>query len=33
MSRRQSFFEGVKFARQGNRISDISHAVQTYVES
>ena len=29
----QSFFEGVKFARQGNRVSDISHAVQTYVES
>ncbi len=30
---RQSFFEGLKFARQGNRISDISHAVQVYVES
>ena len=30
---KQSFFEGLKFARQGNRISDISHAVQTYVES
>jgi len=30
---RQSFFEGVKFARVGNRISDISHAVQTYVEA
>ena len=30
---RQSFFEGVKFARQGNRVSDISHAVQTYAES
>ena len=30
---RQSFFEGVKFARQGNRISDISHAVQSYAES
>ncbi len=29
---RQSFFEGVKFARQGNRVSDISHAVQSYVE-
>ena len=29
---RQSFFEGVKFARQGYRISDISHAVQSYVE-
>lgn len=30
---RQSFFKGLKFAKQGNRISDISHAVQTYVES
>ncbi len=29
---KQSFFEGLKFARQGNRVSDISHAVQTYVE-
>ena len=29
---RQSFFEGLKFARQGNRVSDISHAVQSYVE-
>lgn len=29
---RQSFFEGIKFARQGNRVSDISHAVQSYVE-
>jgi len=30
---RQSFFEGLKFARQGNRVSDISHAIQTHVES
>ena len=30
---KQSFFEGLKFARQGNRVSDISHAVQTYVEA
>lgn len=30
---KQSFFEGIKFARQGNRISDIGHAVQSYVES
>ena len=30
---KQSFFEGVRFARQGNRVSDISHAVQTYVEA
>lgn len=29
----QSFFEGVRFARQGNRVSDISHAVQAYVEA
>ncbi|MBQ6431950.1 MAG: type I methionyl aminopeptidase [Oscillospiraceae bacterium] len=30
---RQSFFEGVKFARQGYRISDIGHAVQTHAEA
>ena len=30
---KQSFFEGLQFARQGNRVSDISHAVQTYVEA
>lgn len=30
---KQSFFEGLKFATQGHRVSDISHAVQTYVES
>ena len=30
---KQSFFEGVKFARQGYRVSDISHAVQSYVEA
>ena len=29
---RQSFFEGIKFARAGNRVGDISCAVQTYVE-
>lgn len=29
---RQSFYEGMKYARAGNRISDISHAIQTYVE-
>jgi len=28
-----SFFEGMKFARAGYRVSDISHAVQSYVES
>ncbi len=30
---KQSFFEGLKYVRQGNRISDISHAVQAYVEA
>ncbi len=30
---KQSFFEGIRFARQGCRVSDIGHAVQTYVES
>lgn len=29
---RQSFFEGIKFAKEGYRISDISHAIQDYVE-
>ena len=29
---RQSFFEGLKFAREGYRVPDISRAVQTYVE-
>ena len=30
---RQSFFEGIKFARAGNRVSDISRAVQQYAEA
>ncbi len=30
---RQSFFEGIKFARHGNRVSDISAGVQNYAES
>ena len=30
---RQSFYEGICFAKKGNRVSDISHAIQTYVES
>lgn len=30
---RQSFFEGVKLAKVGQRVSDIGHAVQQYVES
>ena len=29
---RQSFFEGIKFAKEGYRVQDISAAVQTYVE-
>ena len=29
---RESFFEGIKAARHGNRVSDISAAVQEYVE-
>ena len=30
---RQSFYEGIRFAKRGHRVSDISHAIQTYVES
>lgn len=30
---RQSFFEGIKYAKRGYRVSDISHAVQKHVES
>ena len=30
---RQSFFEALKYAREGYRVSDISHAVQEYVEA
>ena len=30
---KQSFYEGLRFATQGHRVSDISHAIQTYVES
>lgn len=30
---KQSFFEGIRFARLGNRVSDVGHAVQQYVES
>ncbi|MBQ2061506.1 MAG: type I methionyl aminopeptidase [Oscillospiraceae bacterium] len=29
----QSFFEGMKYAREGYHIKDISHAIQTYVEA
>jgi len=28
----RSFYEGLKFARKGNRVSDISRAIQKYVE-
>ena len=30
---RQSFFEGIQYAKRGHRVSDISHAIQQYVES
>lgn len=30
---RQSFFEGIKYAHEGGRLSDISHAIQEYVEA
>ena len=30
---RQSFFEGIRCAREGYRVGDISAAIQTYVES
>lgn len=29
---RDSFFEGIKFAQVGNRLTDISHEIQRYVE-
>ncbi|WZL72612.1 type I methionyl aminopeptidase [Clostridiaceae bacterium 35-E11] len=29
---KESFYEGFKFCREGNRLSDISHAVQSHVE-
>lgn len=30
---RQSFYEGLKYCREGYRLSDISHAIQVHVES
>ncbi len=30
---KQSFFEGLRFVKKGSRVQDISHAIQTYVES
>src|SRR5699024_4817676 len=29
----QSFFEGIRYATEGHRLGDISHAIQQYVES
>ena len=29
----ESFFEGIKYAREGNRIGDIGHAIQSCVEA
>ncbi|MDD5964382.1 MAG: type I methionyl aminopeptidase [Oscillospiraceae bacterium] len=29
---RQSFFEGIKYACEGGRLSDVSHAIEEYVE-
>ena len=29
----QSFFEGIKYAKEGNRLSDISHGIQSDVEA
>ena len=30
---KQAFFEGIKFAKKGNRIGDVSHAIGEYVKS
>ncbi|MCE1919924.1 M24 family metallopeptidase, partial [Enterobacter ludwigii] len=30
---KESFFEGIKHAKIGNRLSDISHEIQSYVEA
>ncbi len=30
---RQSFYEGIRYAKEGCRLSDISHAIQEYVEA
>ena len=29
---KQSFFEGIKYARKGNRLGDISHAIGSFIE-
>ena len=30
---RESFFQGIKFAEEGNKLTDISHEIQRYVEA
>jgi methionyl aminopeptidase len=30
---KQSFYEGLKYCKEGYRLSDVSHAIQSYVES
>ena len=30
---KQAFFEGIKYAKKGNRVGDISHAIFEYVKS
>jgi len=30
---RESFFQGIKFAKEGNNLTDISHQIQSYVEA
>jgi methionyl aminopeptidase len=30
---RESFFQGIKFAKTGNKLTDISHEIQSYVEA
>jgi len=30
---RESFFQGIKFAKEGNKLTDISHEIQSYVEA
>lgn len=30
---RESFFEGIKFAKEGNKLNDISYGIQSYVEA
>jgi methionyl aminopeptidase len=30
---RESFFEGIKFAKKGNKLNDISYGIQSYVEA